>query len=126
MLYSLSCHLCVFCQFSFVFFFKHKTAYDMRISDWSSDVCSSDLRERSALSRGSLGAFGCQALRSKPPNDPATYPVSPGRDQRPEAETARREDPSSEPRRVPRADARVAARITATRSKAAPTGHLFG
>src|SRR3546814_2423590 len=28
---------------SFVFFFKQKTAYDMRISDWSSDVCSSDL-----------------------------------------------------------------------------------
>src|SRR3546814_1861168 len=28
----------------FVFFFKHKTAYEMRISDWSSDVCSSDLR----------------------------------------------------------------------------------
>src|SRR3546814_15147483 len=27
-----------------VFFFKQKTAYDMRISDWSSDVCSSDLR----------------------------------------------------------------------------------
>src|SRR3546814_1955050 len=26
-----------------VFFFKHKTAYEMRISDWSSDVCSSDL-----------------------------------------------------------------------------------
>src|SRR3546814_6847664 len=28
-----------------VFFFKQKTAYDMRISDWSSDVCSSDLVE---------------------------------------------------------------------------------
>src|SRR3546814_20172045 len=28
----------------FVFFFKQKTAYEMRISDWSSDVCSSDLR----------------------------------------------------------------------------------
>src|SRR3546814_15924227 len=27
----------------FVFFFKQKTAYDLRISDWSSDVCSSDL-----------------------------------------------------------------------------------
>src|SRR3546814_2602797 len=27
----------------FFFFFKQKTAYDMRISDWSSDVCSSDL-----------------------------------------------------------------------------------
>src|SRR3546814_5653776 len=27
----------------YLFFFKHKTAYEMRISDWSSDVCSSDL-----------------------------------------------------------------------------------
>src|SRR3546814_9288556 len=27
----------------FFFFFKQKTAYEMRISDWSSDVCSSDL-----------------------------------------------------------------------------------
>src|SRR3546814_16177034 len=32
---------CVCC---FFFFFKQKTAYEMRISDWSSDVCSSDLR----------------------------------------------------------------------------------
>src|SRR3546814_5362147 len=30
----------IFCS---IFFFKQKTAYDMRISDWSSDVCSSDL-----------------------------------------------------------------------------------
>src|SRR3546814_5552118 len=30
------------CSISY-FFFKQKTAYDMRISDWSSDVCSSDL-----------------------------------------------------------------------------------
>src|SRR3546814_6050049 len=30
----------------FVFFFKQKTAYEMRISDWSSDVCSSDLDDR--------------------------------------------------------------------------------
>src|SRR3546814_10186504 len=29
----------------FVFFFKQNTAYEMRISDWSSDVCSSDLTE---------------------------------------------------------------------------------
>src|SRR3546814_7864798 len=29
--------------FLFLFFFKQKTAYEMRISDWSSDVCSSDL-----------------------------------------------------------------------------------
>src|SRR3546814_9885712 len=34
----------VFMFFSFAFFFfKQKTAYEMRISDWSSDVCSSDL-----------------------------------------------------------------------------------
>src|SRR3546814_10112432 len=29
----------------FVVFFKQKTAYELRISDWSSDVCSSDLRK---------------------------------------------------------------------------------
>src|SRR3546814_2900385 len=28
-----------------LFFFKQKTAYELRISDWSSDVCSSDLRK---------------------------------------------------------------------------------
>src|SRR3546814_6117876 len=33
----------VFYFFFFFFFFKQKTAYEMRISDWSSDVCSSDL-----------------------------------------------------------------------------------
>src|SRR3546814_413388 len=32
--------------FWLIFFFKQKTAYEMRISDWSSDVCSSDLGER--------------------------------------------------------------------------------
>src|SRR3546814_4533922 len=34
----------------FVFFFKQKTAYEMRISDWSSDVCSSDLDDSGRLS----------------------------------------------------------------------------
>src|SRR3546814_5945327 len=33
------------------FFFKQKTAYEMRISDWSSDVCSSDLLSNGALWR---------------------------------------------------------------------------
>src|SRR3546814_2759207 len=33
----------------FFFFFKQKTAYEMRISDWSSDVCSSDLAEVQAV-----------------------------------------------------------------------------
>src|SRR3546814_16155888 len=50
------------------FFFKQKTAYEMRISDWSSDVCSSDLTElyqRCARVRGN-GKSGCQLLTSKP------------------------------------------------------------
>src|SRR3546814_19990206 len=43
----------VFClYFIVVFFFKQKTAYEMRISDWSSDVCSSDLVD----GRGAAGA----------------------------------------------------------------------
>src|SRR3546814_6510980 len=36
----------------YFFFFKQKTAYDMRISDWSSDVCSSDLDGLPAISSG--------------------------------------------------------------------------
>src|SRR3546814_6026154 len=37
------------------FFFKQKTAYEMRISDWSSDVCSSDLRQM-------LSECGCHTV----------------------------------------------------------------
>src|SRR3546814_6082455 len=44
--------MCVFA----CFFFKHKTAYEMRISDWSSDVCSSDLK----CERASYGKKECQ------------------------------------------------------------------
>src|SRR3546814_3779992 len=35
--------ICCFISVCFFFFFKQNTAYDVRISDWSSDVCSSDL-----------------------------------------------------------------------------------
>src|SRR3546814_20096567 len=42
----------------FFFFFKQKTAYEMRISDWSSDVCSSD------LSIGANVVFGLAAFSS--------------------------------------------------------------
>src|SRR3546814_4330236 len=37
------CFVWYFVVVFFFFFFKQKTAYEMRISDWSSDVCSSDL-----------------------------------------------------------------------------------
>src|SRR3546814_3411024 len=36
------------------FFFKQKTAYEMRISDWSSDVCSSDLESLTGLSNDQI------------------------------------------------------------------------
>src|SRR3546814_4202590 len=39
------CRFCLCC-----FFFKQKTAYEMRISDWSSDVCSSDLQVDNGVS----------------------------------------------------------------------------
>src|SRR3546814_5284610 len=51
----LSC-VVIFC----FFFFKQKTAYEMRISDWSSDVCSSDLwpdRRAGALDGGRPGGL---------------------------------------------------------------------
>src|SRR3546814_948049 len=53
-----SCTGCIkyvylFSVFLVFFFFKQKTAYEMRISDWSSDVCSSDLALGLALT-----AFG--------------------------------------------------------------------
>src|SRR3546814_19414840 len=48
---------CISSVVSCFFFFKQKTAYEMRISDWSSDVCSSDLHQQDmvrAIAAGSL------------------------------------------------------------------------
>src|SRR3546814_18595476 len=55
------------------FFFKQKTAYEMRISDWSSDVCSSDLRgrSRSASGAGPLAPLSRRAGASSPNRSPA-------------------------------------------------------
>src|SRR3546814_5416219 len=46
---------------SVFFFFKQKTAYEMRISDWSSDVCSSDLPRRAGL-----GSAPCPDAAAEP------------------------------------------------------------
>src|SRR3546814_7111442 len=55
----------LFSQFCVFFFFKQKTAYEMRISDWSSDVCSSDLKlEGVSLERDRL------KLQQMPPVTP--------------------------------------------------------
>src|SRR3546814_6472139 len=56
----------------FFFFFKQKTAYEMRISDWSSDVCSSDLE---GVMDASVEENACrendQAVLRTPPRGPA-------------------------------------------------------
>src|SRR3546814_7423021 len=52
-LWYLRLYICVV-LFCFFFFFKQKTAYEMRISDWSSDVCSSDLFDYSIIKKGNL------------------------------------------------------------------------
>src|SRR3546814_20754448 len=54
-------------MYSFFFFFKQQTAYDMRISDWSSDVCSSDLQRRGRQ----LGTGPCPRLARALPVDEA-------------------------------------------------------
>src|SRR3546814_8623136 len=58
----------VSCFWLLFFFFKQKTAYEMRISDWSSDVCSSDLvaaglmRARASQNDFLAKAVGTQSL----------------------------------------------------------------
>src|SRR3546814_3561914 len=49
----------------FFFFFKQKTAYEMRISDWSSDVCSSDLADIGGQAQASERPGGGQEARAR-------------------------------------------------------------
>src|SRR3546814_7524212 len=78
--------------FVFVFFFKQKTAYEMRISDWSSDVCSSDLQDRQGNPRApdlpgrrgprlpDAGAQGGHPVRRRgAPITPCSAQLKPGR-----------------------------------------------
>src|SRR3546814_7917078 len=51
----------------YFFFFKQKTAYEMRISDWSSDVCSSDLDDPHAGGRPQLHCARRQQLYATRP-----------------------------------------------------------
>src|SRR3546814_5410564 len=79
------------------FCFKQKTAYELRISDWSSDVCSSDLTEyyaRSHLSR--------PRRPSRRPFLPRAAPARAGGDDPPSASRLGRHDRSEE-RRVGKA-----------------------
>src|SRR3546814_4027806 len=51
------CVVMIYVWINVFFFFKQKTAYEMRISDWSSDVCSSDLLQHLGPLRGHLQHF---------------------------------------------------------------------
>src|SRR3546814_7972355 len=79
--YDVCCRLYAIVDFVF-FFFKQKTAYEMRISDWSSDVCSSDLRggrrgvPRPAGQEVRLAQRGRAPRRARPPGSQAQ--VAPG------------------------------------------------
>src|SRR3546814_4773690 len=57
------CVFLILFMFYCFFFFKQKTAYEMRISDWSSDVCSSDLRApgRAVIDDRRVGGGGHRA-----------------------------------------------------------------
>src|SRR3546814_3444498 len=71
----------------FIFFFKQKTAYELRISDWSSDVCSSDLPAdvvpaadalRALRAQGDGYSAAGQAARPGIVQSRQGFPVSPG------------------------------------------------
>src|SRR3546814_962862 len=64
--------------FDVFFFFKQKTAYEMRISDWSSDVCSSDLPGRTEdlpidVQGTAFQQAVWEALRAIPPGETRSY-----------------------------------------------------
>src|SRR3546814_2414606 len=65
------------------FFFKQKTAYEMRISDWSSDVCSSDLNSHGVANQGTARFRGPGPRRSRCGRLRA-QDIEPGRYQRPQ------------------------------------------
>src|SRR3546814_16059556 len=67
------------CELYYFFFFKQKTAYEMRISDWSSDVCSSDLASNLITldDTGVLDAAGNTGLGSTDSNSYAIDTLRP-------------------------------------------------
>src|SRR3546814_9924856 len=75
------CHCCLsfyYGLYLFFFFFKQKTAYEMRISDWSSDVCSSDLSGGRSRQGGRHSLSAIHAAQW-PAGDRLHRPQGPGR-----------------------------------------------
>src|SRR3546814_4749115 len=57
------------------FFFKQKTAYEMRISDWSSDVCSSDLEITSMTCLALIASITVDNSSLKVEGEPPCFPL---------------------------------------------------
>src|SRR3546814_11983 len=95
--------LCCIC---FFFFFKQKTAYDVRISDWSSDVCSSDL----------VAPIERRFAR-RPADEPQQNGDQGQPDARPQIEQSRQQ---------PRADATAEQRLGKRRARAEQRGRCQG
>src|SRR3546814_7695958 len=87
---------CIFFMVIF-FFFKQKTAYEMRISDWSSDVCSSDL-EREMIGRPYAQLFADGDARGSTPQQSLDFARTHGHCR--SEHRRRRPDGRSEERRV--------------------------
>src|SRR3546814_4949425 len=77
------------------FFFKQKTAYEMRISDWSSDVCSSDL-QTGGVSGDTVGVDPGKRCAAAIWRDVALSPGRPLRNGREECPTSSRTPPVQE------------------------------
>src|SRR3546814_9624538 len=87
-------YVCLVPSSSLLFFFKQKTAYEMRISDWSSDVCSSDLHLLARVGRER------QRDRVRLADDMMVDPVKPFEPLGREVVRHRSIDPRSDERRV--------------------------
>src|SRR3546814_12188608 len=81
-----------------VFFFRQKTAYEMRISDWSSDVCSSDLlRIGSGRRRYRIHTGPTPRWRRSRPSGSSSSPLLPGEPSRNRKAVPRRHRPPEIP-----------------------------
>src|SRR3546814_3064052 len=99
-----------------VFVFKQKTAYEMRISDWSSDVCSSDLAIAVAAGAGWGSGAGRTHETSSGSNDPpGVSPCTSNSDEGVLLQKRHARDIRSEQRRVRKGG------VGACRSRWAPT-----
>src|SRR3546814_9022488 len=63
-------------MYSNIFFYKQKTAYELRMCDWSSDVCSSDLADGVLMARPQAWCRGCYDHPSRDRESPCASSAS--------------------------------------------------